>query len=214
MHGRHLNKLNDNVESQDSPLLIPTKSPFEFFAVWMDEAANCGMIEPFAMTIATTGVNNRPSARQVLLKEYGEAGFVFYTNFNSRKAEELTDNPFASAVMWWDRLYRQVRIEGQVQKVTDDISDEYFATRPRGSQISASVSPQSEVIDSFESLKSDVAQLESKLQGKPVPRPPHWGGYRLMPDYFEFWQGRKDRLHQRLCYRVHEGKWLHAWLGP
>lgn len=180
----------------------------------MDEASNAGLVQPDAMTLATVGAHGRPSARQVLLKAFGESGFVFYTNYNSRKADELGVNSFASAVLWWDRLYRQVRIEGEVEKVSEQNSDEYFATRPRGSQISAWASPQSTVLDSFESLQQRVLELEREFAGQAVPRPAEWGGYRIVPDAIEFWQGRIDRLHARLRYRKHSDSWLKEWLGP
>ncbi len=189
-------------------------APFELFSSWMDDAINSGMIEPFAMTLATIGANGRPSARQVLLKGYGESGFEFYTNYDSRKSKELQGNPYASLVLWWDKLYRQVRIEGSVKKLSEHKSDEYFATRPRGSQISAWASPQSEVIESFEALESCVVEFEQRFAGSAVPRPPGWGGYRLIPDHIEFWQGRTDRLHQRLNFRNLSGKWMSEWLGP
>ena len=194
--------------------LRPAADPFELFSSWMDDAINGGMIEPFAMTLATTAANGRPSARQVLLKGYGKSGFEFYTNYSSRKAKELQNNSFASLVLWWDSLYRQVRIEGSVEKLSARKSDEYFATRPRGSQISAWASPQSEVIESFEELESHVEQFEQEFAERTVPRPLGWGGYNLIPDCIEFWQGRTDRLHQRLCYRYQSGKWASDWLGP
>ena len=197
------------------PLSLKSEAdPFELFSSWMDDAINGGLIEPFAMTLATTAANGRPSARQVLLKGYGESGFEFYTNYSSRKAKELQDNSFASLVLWWDRLYRQVRIEGSVEKLSAHKSDDYFSTRPRGSQISAWASPQSEVIESFEELESRVGRFEQEFAEITVPRPLGWGGYRLIPDCIEFWQGRTDRLHQRLCYRYQSGKWISDWLGP
>ncbi|MDE0309071.1 MAG: pyridoxamine 5'-phosphate oxidase [Acidiferrobacterales bacterium] len=188
--------------------------PFELFASWMDDAINAGMMEPFAITLATVGGDGRPSARQVLLKTYGESGFEFHSNYGSRKANELQENPYASLVLWWDKLYRQVRIEGRVEKLSEQESDEYFATRPRGSQISAWASPQSEVIESFEELESRVLQIDRKFADSAVPRPPGWGGFRLVADRIEFWQGRADRLHQRLCFRSLSDGWTSEWLGP
>ena len=209
-----MSNLIDVPQGRDAPSLDPGADPFELFASWMNEARNSGMIEPHAMTLATVGDNNRPSARQVLLKGFGESGFEFYTNYSSRKAKELVNNSYASAVIWWDRLYRQVRIEGVVSKISEQESDEYFSTRPRGSQISAWASPQSDVIDSFESLHTSVIELEEKYEGQPVPRPSGWGGYRISADRIEFWQGRTDRLHERLCYHYEEGNWRNEWLGP
>ena len=180
----------------------------------MDDALKAGFAEPYAMTIATVGANGRPSARQVLLKSYGFSQFVFYTNYESRKASELDCVPFASAVFWWDKLYRQVRIEGKVQKISDVESDEYFATRPRGSQISAWASPQSQPIGDFEDLMRQFAELEKQFQSRSVPRPSNWGGYRIIPDSIEFWQGRKDRLHERLRYRLKNDTWVTDLLAP
>ena len=195
-------------------LLEPLDSPFELFARWMDDAVGAEFIEPRAMTLATVASNGQPSARQVLLKEHGESGFIFYTNYESRKAEELNQNPNASAVLWWDKLHRQIRIEGSVQVLPKQISDEYFATRPRGSQISAIASPQSKVIDSFYALQTRVAELEIEFEGEDVPRPDNWGGYRLVPDCIEFWQGRQDRLHERIRYRLQAEIWISERLGP
>ena len=209
-----MSNLIDVPQGRDAPSLDPGADPFELFALWMDEARNSGIIEPHAMTLATVGINNRPSARQVLLKGFGESGFVFYTNYSSRKAKELVNNSYASAVIWWDRLYRQVRIEGNVTKISEQESDDYFSTRPRGSQISACASPQSDVIDSFESLQDRVAELEERYKDQPVPRPSGWGGYKILADRIEFWQGRTDRMHERLCYQYQQGEWLTEWLGP
>ena len=195
-------------------LLEPLDSPFELFARWMDDAIGAEFIEPRAMTLATVASNGRPSARQVLLKEHGESGFIFYTNYESRKADELNQNPNASAVLWWDKLYRQIRIEGSVQVLSKEQSDDYFATRPRGSQISARASPQSKVIDSFHSLQTRVTELEIQFEGEDVPRPDFWGGYRLVPDCIEFWQGRQDRLHERLRYCLQAEIWILERLGP
>ncbi len=195
-------------------LLEPLDSPFELFARWMDDAIGAEFIEPRAMTLATVASNGRSSARQVLLKEHGESGFIFYTNYESRKADELNQNPYASAVLWWDKLYRQVRIEGSVQVLSKQLSDDYFATRPRGSQISARASPQSKVIDSFHTLQTRITELEIEFEGEDVPRPDNWGGYRLVPDCIEFWQGRQDRLHERIRYRLQADIWISERLGP
>ena len=132
--------------------------------------------------------------------------FVFYTNYGSRKAQEIGDTPFASAVLWWDRLYRQVRVEGRVEVVSDEESDAYFSSRPRGSQIGAWSSPQSEVLDSFRNLTHKVREFEERFDNQPVPRPEFWGGFKIIADRIEFWQGRKDRLHERLCFRLEDSK--------
>ena len=195
-------------------LLEPPDSPFDLFDRWMVDAIGAEFIEPRAMTLATVASDGRPSARQVLLKQHGELGFIFYTSYESRKAEELKHNPNASVVLWWDKLYRQIRIEGSVQVLSKQLSDDYFATRPRGSQISARASPQSKVIDSFYALQARVAELENEFKGKDVPRPDNWGGYRLVPDCIEFWQGRQDRLHERIRYRLQADNWIAERLGP
>ena len=192
----------------------PLEDPFELFEKWMDDAVDAGFREPYAMSIATVGANGRPSARQVLLKSYELSQFVFYTNYDSRKSSELDCVPFASAVFWWDKLYRQVRIEGGIEKVSESESDEYFATRPRGSQISAWASPQSQPIKDFEELTQRFAEFERKFQSGPVPRPSNWGGYRIIPDFIEFWQGREDRLHERLRYKLIKGTWVTDVLAP
>ena len=188
--------------------------PFGLFEQWFAEASEASFIEPSAMTVCTVSSNGRPSSRQVLLKSFGPSGFVFFTNYDSRKAQDLRANPYASAVIWWDQLYRQVRIEGIVEIVSSEVSDEYFATRPRGSQISAWASPQSQVIDSLALLHKQVEEYESKFEGKPVPRPENWGGYVLIPDLIEFWQGRADRLHERLKFTHCESDWIQEILGP
>lgn len=188
--------------------------PFEFFARWMTEAENAEMIEPHAMTLATVSADGKPSARQVLLKGHGESGFVFYTNYQSRKADELADNPNVSAVIWWDKLYRQVRIEGEVRKLAAELSSEYFASRPRGSQISAWASAQSAVIADYASLHRRVAQIEKRFDGLAVERPDYWGGYSIIPNSIEFWQGRQDRLHERLRYARDKENWVSQFLSP
>jgi len=189
-------------------------NPFDLFELWVQDAVAAEFKEPYAMTVATVGPNGRPSARQVLLKAYGSGGFVFYTNYESRKAIELDQFAYASAVMWWDQLYRQVRIEGRVTKVSHAISDQYFATRPRGSQIGAWASPQSKTIDSFDGLKTRFSKLKEQFAGQEVPRPENWGGFRIVADCIEFWQGRPDRLHERLRYREIGESWEMDLLGP
>jgi len=180
----------------------------------MTEAENAEMIEPHAMTLATVSADGKPSARQVLLKGHGESGFVFYTNYQSRKADELADNPNVSAVIWWDKLYRQVRIEGEVRKLAAELSSEYFASRPRGSQISAWASAQSAVIADYASLHRRVAQIEKRFDGLAVERPDYWGGYSIIPNSIEFWQGRQDRLHERLRYARDKENWVSQFLSP
>jgi pyridoxamine 5'-phosphate oxidase len=176
-------------------------NPFLQFQSWFTQALNAQVIEPNAMTLATITSDGKPAARIVLLKEFDERGFVFYSNFQSRKGQELAQTPAAALVFWWGELERQVRIEGPVTLVSEAEADTYFRSRPRGSQLGAWVSNQSQVIVDRSVLEERLEQLEQDYRDQPIPRPSHWGGYRLAPTYFEFWQGRSNRLHDRLCYR-------------
>lgn len=190
-------------------------NPLVQFRKWFDEALQAHLPEPNAMNISTIGDNNRPSSRIVLLKELDARGFVFYTNYHSRKGRELAVHPFANLTFFWVELERQVRVEGRVEKVSAQESDEYFSIRPRGSQIGAWVSHQSERLPNREILEQKQADYEDRFANQPVPRPPHWGGYRLLPDRVEFWQGRPSRLHDRLVYEFAEsGEWTLARLSP
>jgi pyridoxamine 5'-phosphate oxidase len=190
--------------------------PFAQFRQWFDAALAAGLPEPNAMHISTVTASGRPDGRIVLLKDMSEAGFVFYTNYESRKGRELTDHPFAALTFFYPQLERQIRIEGTVEKVSAEESDAYFNSRPRGSQIGAWVSHQSTVIDSREVLEQRQRELESQFAGQPVPRPAHWGGFRVVPDLLEFWQGRPSRLHDRIRYSRPEGSqsWSIDRLSP
>ncbi|MDZ7269947.1 MAG: pyridoxamine 5'-phosphate oxidase [candidate division KSB1 bacterium] len=188
--------------------------PFQQFHRWFAEALTADPQHANAMTLATSTTQGRPSARIVLLKDCDARGFVFYTNFHSRKARELEQNPRASLVFWWRELERQVRVEGQVEKVTASEADEYFQTRPRDSQLGAWASTQSEIIANRQVLEQRFQELAHEYEGRQVPRPPHWGGFRLVPEVFEFWQGRPSRLHDRLRYRRSSGGWLLERLAP
>ena len=189
--------------------------PLKQFERWMDDAISANLDQPNTMTLATATPKGVPSARIVLLKEVNERGFVFFTNYRSQKARELEDNPLAALVFFWLPLHRQVRVEGYVDRVSNDVSDAYFESRPLGSQIGAWASPQSDVIASRAILESAYADIEKRYEKEDVPRPPHWGGYCLVPHAIEFWQGQPSRLHDRLQYRKEkEGNWILERLAP
>ena len=188
--------------------------PLEQFRRWFADAEAADIRAPHALALATADADGAPSARMVLLKGADEAGFVFFTGYASRKAGELDANPRAALLFHWDALGRQVRIEGGVERVSNEDSDAYFATRPRGAQLAAAASRQSAVLSSREELDARVAELDEMYSGKDVPRPDHWGGSRLMPETYEFWQHREDRSHDRLRYRRAAGAWVIERLSP
>ena len=189
-----------------------THDPFEQFTRWFDEAVKSEHPALNAMTLATVSAEGRPSARIVLLKGVDHGGFVFYTNYKSRKGRELTANPAASLVMFWHQLEREVRVDGRVKKITAAESDAYFSSRPLGSRHAAIASPQSEVVPDRAMLEARFA--EAALTGEQPARPAHWGGYVLVPDAIEFWQGRPNRLHDRLLYRRKARTWKIERLAP
>jgi pyridoxamine 5'-phosphate oxidase len=189
--------------------------PLKQFEKWFQQALGSEIAEANAMTLATSTADGRPSARIVLLKGVKENGFVFFTNYESKKGEQIRDNPFACLVFFWKELERQVTIQGQIKKVSEQESDEYFASRPIESRIGTWSSPQSKVIENRKVLEKNVAYYTNKYQLQNIPRPQHWGGYILMPTLIEFWQGGPGRLHDRLQYTIAEtGSWIIERLAP
>ena len=189
--------------------------PIEQFRKWFDEALAADLHEPNAMTLATATPDGRPSARVVLLKGYDERGFVFYTSYEGRKSRELEENPRCALVFYWSELERQIRIEGRAGRVSEEESDAYYGSRPRGSRLSAWVSAQSCPVEDRGALEKRLWELEAEYEGREIPRPPFWGGYRVEPEAIEFWQGRENRMHDRLLYRrLSGGGWRMQRLQP
>ena len=189
-------------------------NPYKQFGQWWDEAIKSNLEEVNAMTLSTASKEGRPSSRIMLLKGYDEKGFVFFTNYLSNKGEQISDNPYVSLLFFWKELQRQVRIEGKIEKLETVDSDEYFYSRPVGSRIGAWASKQSKAIESRETLESDFAKYAKQFEGVDVPRPEHWGGYRVVPDKIEFWQGRSNRLHDRIEYSLDNAAWRIKRLSP
>jgi pyridoxamine 5'-phosphate oxidase len=205
--------LRKSYEKAELSEAASASDPLQQFERWLNEAIHSEVPEPNAMTVATVASNMRPSTRVVLIKGYDERGIVWYTNYDSRKGQELAGNPFAALQFHWVELERVVRIEGRMEKISDADSDAYFHSRPLDSRIGAWASPQSQVIDGRTVLVTNAAKYAAQFLLNP-PRPPHWGGYRLVPDEWQFWQGRKSRLHDRLRYRLSEGDWIRERLAP
>ncbi|MFL5731223.1 MAG: pyridoxamine 5'-phosphate oxidase [Cytophagaceae bacterium] len=189
-------------------------NPFLQLKSWLDEAIASEVHEPTAMSLATVGKDHKPSSRIVLLKGLTETGLVFFTNYESKKGTELFQNPDAAILFFWPELERQVRVEGKVKRTSSEESTDYFRSRPKGSQIGALCSPQSQVIPDREFLEKKKSELEKKYSDTDVPRPEHWGGYKLIPSMFEFWQGRESRLHDRLQFTLSETGWKIERLAP
>ncbi|MGI9068265.1 MAG: pyridoxamine 5'-phosphate oxidase [Pyrinomonadaceae bacterium] len=210
-----MNETQDQNAANDLDEKSVDRNPLTLFRRWFDEAIASGSRLPDAMALATATKEGKPSARMVLLKQVDDDGFVFYTNYNSRKARELDENPYAALVSYWVGLDRQVRVEGTVERVSAAESDEYFRTRPRESQLGALASPQSEVIESREFLEQRFRDFEGMFRDLTVARPAHWGGYRLKPELIEFWQNRSGRLHDRILYELQaDGSWSIKRLAP
>lgn len=189
--------------------------PFAQFALWFDQARGSGNAEPNAMTLATASAAGVPNARTVLLKAFDREGFVFYTNYGSRKGRELSENPLAAVLFYWPELERQVRISGRIARISREESDRYFQSRPAGHRLGAWASQQSSVVSSRESLDENLGKTVERFGEGEIPLPPFWGGYRLIPSSFEFWQGRSNRLHDRLEYvRCNDGAWVRQRLSP
>jgi pyridoxamine 5'-phosphate oxidase len=188
--------------------------PFAQFDLWLSGVYAADLEEPTAFVLATTDPDGRPSARALLMKEFSSDGLVFYTGLSSRKSRELSSNPRAAATFVWIPLHRQVRFEGAVESVDTETADAYFATRPRGAQLAAHASSQSAVVTNREELEARYSQLDAEFGEADIPRPQHWGGWRLVPDSVEFWQGRENRFHDRVRYRRNDGEWSKERLAP
>jgi pyridoxamine 5'-phosphate oxidase len=211
--GKNLADLRKSYEREKLEEADVAQDPLEQFTRWMQQAIDAQIPEPNAMTLATVSKENRPSTRPVLIKGCDERGIVWYTNYESRKARQISMNPWASLQFHWVELERVVRIEGKVEKVSADESEAYYRSRPLDSRIAAWASPQSEVIADRKALEKRVEEFNQKY-GENPPLPPNWGGLRLVPERWEFWQGRKNRLHDRIVYRREKGNWIRERLAP
>jgi len=205
---RHLDFIGEIDESSLNP------NPLKQCESWINDAIKAEFYQPNAMVLATVDTENKPSARVVLLKEITAEGFLFYTNYDSRKGQDIAHNPYVALTLYWDKLERQIRIEGNISKIDAHTSDTYFASRPRDTQISAAASPQSQVIENREALMGLCKQLQTELEDKTIKRPAFWGGYIVKPQRIEFWQGRPCRLHDRLQYQMRDKQWIIQRLAP
>lgn len=210
------NNLREDYQRDQLELKDTHTDPFVQFQQWFEAAKKAAIKEPNAMTLATISAKGRPKARIVLLKQVDERGLIFFTNYHSQKGNDIKQNPFAAVVFFWDVLQRQLRVEGRVEPISREASVRYFQSRPKGSQIGAAASPQSQIIDGRLELEQTVERLQKEYADKDhLACPDNWGGYRLVPDRFEFWQGRSSRLHDRIVYRLTEGtSWERERLAP
>lgn len=207
-------RLRREYETEGLSAAAMSDDPFSEFEIWFAGVVAVDMAEPNTFVLATVGSDDQPSARAVLMKEFSSSGIVFFTNLDSRKSADLKANPKAAATFVWVPLHRQVRFEGEVVAVDDTTADAYFATRPRGAQIAAHASRRQSEVVTREHLESRYAQLSADFGDDEVPRPGHWGGWRLIPEVIEFWQGRPNRFHDRIRYRLVEGRWVKDRLSP
>ena len=190
------------------------KNPFKQFEIWFEEAKKIGLKDPNAMNVASATKSGIPSSRMVLLKAYSEKGFIFYTNYTSRKSGEILDNPIVALNFFWDALERQIRIEGEIKKVEKEVSDAYFNSRSRLSQLGAHASNQSQVIENYEELTNKLNSFDEQYKDADIPRPDHWGGFIVIPSSIEFWQGHDGRLHDRLKFKKENDNWVMKRLSP
>jgi len=214
MNSTSANSGKKNNQSNELNEISINKNPFIQFTKWYESILNSNLNEPTAMMLSTADVNGNSSARIVLLKEFDDSGFVFYTNYESRKGKDLNKNPKAALTFFWDEQRRQIRIEGAVEKISRETSKKYFSSRPRESQIGAWVSAQSSEVPNRDFLENKYVELEEKFGSEEIPLPDFWGGYRVTPNYFEFWQGRENRLHDRICYKKENDEWKIFRLAP
>ncbi len=190
------------------------ENPFEQFSIWFEDARNSSILEANAMSLSTADKQGKVSSRIVLLKNFTSDGFIFFSNYESQKAKDLNENPFASLLFFWDSLERQIRIEGLIEKISTSESETYFLSRPIESQLGAHASMQSSIVKNRDELENKFAELKTQYEGKKIPMPKDWGGYKLIPDRFEFWQGRKSRLHDRIEYTIQNKIWNKVRLSP
>lgn len=210
----HMNQVRRDFADRPLTEEFVDDSPFKQYAIWFEEAVNSEILDPFAMCLSTVGVNGQPSSRIVYMRDILDDGFVFYTNYLSQKGKELLATPKAALNLHWGELERQIRIEGDVIKVSDEVSDNYFASRPKESQIGAWASAQSDILTTREELEQHVLKYRERFKDIEVDRPEHWGGYVLKPTKIEFWQGRANRLHDRIVYTKEGAEWKLGRLSP